>query len=172
MVLSVTVWIIIGCVVVALLIVFGFLMLFWRDLKLWYYKGKYKNNFIRMFLFGENNRTIEHFTFIKPSMTVTYRSEEYTVNPVDVYHISDVPTLFYLRGNPCPLNFTKSKSTEVMINSENLKLIMDQKLIKDLLVEHNLLKIILIVTVITGIICIAIALKVFDVMAMIKKSSG
>jgi hypothetical protein len=161
-----------GCVVISILIALGFLLLFWRDIKLWYYKGQYKHNFIRMYLFGENNRVIEHFTFVKPSMTAVYKSEEYTVDPREVYHIGDIPTLFYRRGNPSPMSFLRAKETDVMINSENLKLVMDQKLIKDLLVEHNLLKIILIVTIVTGVICIAIALKVFDVMSMIKGSTG
>lgn len=165
---SSTLWLIIGIVVVMGILGLGFLFLFWRDLKIWWYKSQYKDNFVRVMLFGENNVVVEHFSFIRSSKTVVYKNEEYVVSPKDVYHVHGIPTLFYLRGNPSPLSFANAKLNEVMVNTENLKLIIDQKLIKDLLIENNLLKIILIIGIVTLCAVVLIGFKVFDVVKLIQ----
>ena len=150
------------------MIVVGFYFLFRRDLKIWWYKGQYKHNFVRIFLIGENKRVIEYFSFIKANMTVEYKNEAYTVNPEEVYHVGDIPTLFYCRNNPCPLSFTEARNGRIYVNTENLKLIMDQKLLKDRLMTEQLLKIILVCIIVNILICVGIAFKVFDVVSLLK----
>lgn len=162
--MSIIIWFVYGIILFLFLIPIAYAVLRSRWVKLRFYRWKYKSNFLRIILICPNNRAIEHFGFIEANLTIAYtKSETYVVDPIEVIYLNNIPSLFYVRGNPNPLHFGECKNMKVTVNSENLKLVMNQKIIKDLLSENNMLLYILIAVIGVGVICVGIALKVFGV---------
>jgi hypothetical protein len=110
----------------------------------------------------------EHVT-LDDKFSFLYNNGLYTVNPRLLLWKKSAPIQIFPEGCPFPIDFTdvhqpNVKQLEALPNAENYKLAMKQKIIKDLLAENKLLIIILVAIIITGMIALAIALKVYGLL--------
>lgn len=160
-------WIMVGCVV--FLVICG-LILFWfifrRQIKLRYYRFRYKETFIRAMIIYSNNQMKEVFTRIGKDMRINDGKEAYIIVAKEVLFFQKIPTLFFNHGNPNPLSFSEVKDLKVRVNTENFDLAMTQKIIKDILAENTNLKIIMILLGIIGMMVLVILLRVLKVIKL------
>jgi hypothetical protein len=88
--------------------------------------------------------------------------DRYIVDKKCVIYRKNLPKIYHFKGNPNPLNF-RSHNIQIDVSSENYNNLMKQKLIRDLLVENNLLMYILIISAVGCVIGLAVVVKVYDV---------
>lgn len=151
-----------------LFVVFCFLFyfLFKRQLKLRWYRFRYKQNFIRAIILYANNQAKEVYTQILPDMRIKDGKTAYIIVAKCVFNLEKIPTSIYTFGNPNPWSFDKVMDLQVRLNSENFDLAMTQKIIKDILTENINLKIIMILLIILVCLVMIILLRVFKVIKL------
>jgi len=156
------------CSIIFLIIVgcFLFYFLFKRQIKLRWYRWRYKQNFIRAVIVYANNQAKEVYTQIMPDMRIKDGKTAYLIVSRCVINLEKIPTSFYSFGNPNPWSFESVMDLKVRLNSENFDLAMSQKIIKDILTENINLKIIMILLGILCILCLIILLRVMKVIKL------
>lgn len=125
-------------------------------------RRRHPESFIESTIINENGQLTTTNQDIGIDKEFIIGGDRYIVDKNCVIYRKNLPKIYHFKGNPNPLNF-RSHNIQIDVSSENYNNLMKQKLIRDLLVENNLMMYILIISVVGCVIGLAVAFKVYDV---------
>lgn len=155
--------------IVSLIIDIALLWRFRNSIGGWIKRKRNPQNYCKILMIKPNMQIAEEHVTLDDKFSFMFNNGLYTVNPRLLLWQKSRPVQVFPEGCPFPIDFNdvhqpNAKRLEALPNAENYKLAMKNKIIKDLLAENKLLIIILVAIIITGMIALAIALKVYGLL--------
>lgn len=154
------------CVVFTFLFIFGsitMLLTFRYEIKGWWYRRRNFACYVESVILNDNEQQMRSHQFIDENSGFEIGADRYIVDRKCLVYRKNVPKIYHFKGNPNPIDW-KTHNINIDISSDNYKLLIKQKLIRDLLGENNLLMIILLVGIVSCVIGVAIAVKVYGLL--------
>ena len=142
--------------------VFIFTIIWFRkNIKGWWFKLRHLTHYVESHIIMPNKQEIINHVLHDNSSTFDVWKHKYIIDTKCYVYRKGRPLIYHFYDNPHPINFNTSGKPE--IDAANLKLLLDSKVIRDVLTEAKMLLILVIMLLFCILICVAIAMKVYGV---------
>ena len=143
--------------------VFVFTIIWFRkNIKGWWFKLRHLTHYVESHIIMPNKQEIINHVLHDNSSTFDVWKHKYIIDTKCYVYRKGRPLIYHFYDNPHPINFNTSGKPE--IDAANLKLLLDSKVIRDVLTEAKMLLILVIMLIFVIFLCIGIILKVYGIL--------